>query len=62
MGITEAKLSPSSDTLKIVQSGVVYIGLLEKASIKIILMLQHRELVEELRIIKQNTSAKSQQK
>ena len=62
MGITEAKLSPSSDILKIVQSGVVYIGLLEKASIKIILMLQHRELVEELRIIKQNTSAKSQQK
>ena len=62
MGITEAKLSSPSDTLKIVQSGVVYIGLLEKASIKIILMLQHRELVEELRIIKQNASAKSQQK
>ena len=48
----KGELSPPSDVLTATLSGVVDIELLEKASIKIIKMLQQREFIEELRIIK----------
>ena len=50
--ILKQKLSPPSDVLTATHSGVVDIELLEKASIKVMKMLQHREFIEELRIIK----------
>ena len=50
--ILKQKLSPPSDVLTATQSVVVDIELLEKASVKIIKMLQQREFTEELRIIK----------
>ena len=48
----KGELSPPSDVLTATFSGEVDIELLEKASIKIIKMLQQREFLEELRIIK----------
>ena len=45
-------MSPHSDVLIATHSGVVDIELLEKTSIKIIKMLQQREFIKELRIIK----------
>ena len=50
--ILKQKLSTPSDALTTAHSGVVDTELLEKASIKIIKMLQQSEFVEELRIIK----------
>ena len=50
--ILKQKLPPSSDVLSATHSGVVDIELLEKASIKIIKMLQQRQFIEELRTIK----------
>ena len=50
--ILKQKLSPLSDIWTTAQSGVVDIELLEKASIKIIKMLQQTEFTEELKIIK----------
>ena len=50
--ILKQELPPSSDVLSATHSGVVDIELLEKASIKIIKMLQQREFIEELRTIK----------
>ena len=48
--ILKQKLSPLSDIWTTAQSGVVDIELLEKASIKIIKMLQQTEFTEELRL------------
>ena len=48
----KGELLPPSDVLTATFSGEVDIELLEKASIKIIKMLQQREFLEELRIIK----------
>ena len=50
--ILKQKMSPHSDVLIATHSGVVDIELLEKTSIKIIKMLQQREFIKELRIIK----------
>ena len=50
--ILKAKLSPPSVVLTTTYRGVLDDELLEKASIKIIKMLQQREIVEELRITK----------
>ena len=54
MQILKGKLSPSLDVLTATLSGVADIELLEKASIKIIKVLQQREFIEELRIIKKS--------
>ena len=50
--ILKQKLSPPSDVLTAIHSGVVDIELLEKTSMKTIKMFQQREFIEELRIIK----------
>ena len=50
--LLKRKLSPPSDVLTAKHSGVVDFELLEKASIKIIKMVQQREIIEELLIIK----------
>ena len=50
--ILNRKLSSPSDILTATHSGVIDIELLEKASIKIIKMLQQREFIEKLRTIK----------
>ena len=50
--ILKQELSPPSDVLATIHIGVVDIELLEKASIKIIKMLQQREFIGELKIIK----------
>ena len=52
MQILKQKMSPPSDVLIATQRGVMDIELLEKTSIKIIKMLQQREFIEGLRIIK----------
>ena len=50
--ILKQKQSPPSDVLTTIHTGAVDIELLEKASIKIIKILQQREFIEELKIIK----------
>ena len=50
--ILKRKLSPPSDVLTATHSGVLDIELLEKASSKIIKMLQQREFIKKLRIRK----------
>ena len=52
MQILKQKMSPPSDVLIATHRGVMDIELLEKTSIKIIKMLQQREFIEGLRIIK----------
>ena len=50
--ILKQKLPAASDVLTAPHTGVVDSDLLEKSSIKIIKMLQQREFIEELKIIK----------